>query len=121
MKSAEFKSVTPLTPAGPDIAAALEFYTKEMGFELLWQHGNMAAVQRGSVVFNLMQNENKEWADNTSFSVGVDDLEALYEEYKGISAQVGKLEMKFWGRREFHMIVDSGVCLQFYQVSSQSE
>jgi hypothetical protein len=23
--------------------------------------------------------------------------------------------MKFWGRREFHMIVPSGVCLQFFQ------
>jgi hypothetical protein len=45
----------------------------------------------------------------------VSDLDALYDEYRGIAAQVGPLEMKFWGRREFHMIVPSGVCLQFYE------
>ena len=121
MKTAEFKSLTPLTPAGPDIAAAIKFYTTEMGFELVWQNATMAGVKRGSVIFNLMQNDNKEWADNTSFSIGVDDLEALYEEYKDISCGVGKLEMKFWGRREFHMVVESGVCLQFFQVALQSE
>ena len=117
MKTAEFKSITPLTPAGPDIAAAIKFYTIEMGFELVWQHGNMAGIRRGAVVMNLMQNDNKEWADNTSFSIGVDDLDALYEEYKGSSARVGPLEMKFWGRREFHMVVESGVCLQFFEAS----
>ena len=49
MKVAQFKSVTPLTPAGPDIAAAIVFYTTEMGFELLWQHGHTAGVKRSSV------------------------------------------------------------------------
>jgi hypothetical protein len=38
---------------------------------------------------------------------------------KGAKAQskknINPLELKSWGRREFHMIVPSGVCLQFYQ------
>ncbi|MEP6754494.1 MAG: VOC family protein [Chthonomonadales bacterium] len=119
MKTAEFKSLAPHTPAGPDIAAAIKFYTTEMGFEVVWKNDTMAQVKRGTVIFNLMQNDNKVWADNTSFSIGVDDLDALYEEYKGISARVGKLEVKFWGRREFHMVVESGVCLQFFQVEPE--
>ena len=65
--------------------------------------------------FNLVENNNKEWSENSSYSIGVDDLDALYNEFRGISANVGPLEMKGWGRREFHMIVPSGVCLQFYQ------
>lgn len=76
----------------------------------------MAGVRRGRVEFNLVQNSNAVWAENTSASIGVDDLAALYAEYRTTSAQVGPLEVKSWGRREFHMILPSGVCLQFFQV-----
>jgi hypothetical protein len=40
---------------------------------------------------------------------------ALYAEYRVVAAQVGPLELKGWGRREFHMILPSGVCFQFYR------
>ena len=63
----------------------------------------------------LVTNDNRSWADNASFSIGVSDLEALYQEYREIPGRVGPLEMKAWGRLEFHMIVPSGVCLQFYE------
>jgi hypothetical protein len=95
---------------------ALEFYTREMGFTVTWQSENGAGIRRGRVEFNLVQNNSKERSENSSFSIGVDDLDALYNEFRGIVASVGPLEMKGWGRREFHMIVPSGVCLQFYQV-----
>jgi hypothetical protein len=75
----------------------------------------MAGIERDRIDFNLVENDNREWAENASFSIGVSGLDALYEEYRDIPAKVGPLEMKFWGRREFHMIVPSGVCLQFYQ------
>ncbi|MDP9111307.1 MAG: hypothetical protein M3M96_06725, partial [Candidatus Eremiobacteraeota bacterium] len=67
------------------------------------------------VTFNLVRNANREWAENASFSIGVSDLEALHREYRDVPANVGPLEMKSWGRREFHLIVPSGVCLQFYR------
>jgi hypothetical protein len=44
----------------------------------------------------------------------------LYAEYRGVDARVGPLELKSWGRREFHMILPSGVALQFYQGVEQS-
>ena len=75
----------------------------------------MAGVRRGGVELNLVQNSNPAWAENAGASIGVDDLAALYAEYRTTSAQVGPLEVKSWGRREFHMILPSGVCLQFYQ------
>lgn len=78
----------------------------------------MAGVRRGRVEFNLVQNTTRAWADNASATIGVDDLDALYAEYRGAEAHVGPVEIKSWGRREFHMILPSGVCLQFYQVSS---
>lgn len=108
-------SITPLIPAGSSLADALRFYTEHMGFAIVWQGEGMAGIERGSVAFNLVENDNTTWAENASFSVGTSDLEALYEEYRTMPANVGPLEQKPWGRREFHLIVPSGVCLQFYQ------
>lgn len=117
MASATFLAVSPLIPAGPSLAAALAFYTKELGFEITWQAGNMAGIRRGAVEFNLIENTERLWIENASFSIGVDDLDALYEEYRGVAAKVGPLEMKAWGRREFHLVEPAGVCFQFYQKS----
>ena len=112
---ASFHAVTPLIPAGGSMAAAVDFYTKQMGFSIVWQGGNMAGIARDDIEFNLVENDNRAWADNASFSIGVSDLEALYQEYRYIAAKVGALETKAWGRREFHLIAPSGVCFQFYQ------
>jgi len=100
------------------LAEALKFYTEQMGFSVSWQAGSGAGIVRDGVAMNLVENNNREWADNASFSVGVSDLDATYEEYRGISARVGPLEMKAWGRHEFHLIVPSGICFQFYSANS---
>jgi hypothetical protein len=113
-----FLSVTPMIPTGGTLAEALKFYTEQMGFSVSWQAGSGAGIVRDGVAMNLVENNNREWADNASFSVGVSDLDATYEEYRGISARVGPLEMKAWGRREFHLIVPSGICFQFYSANS---
>ena len=110
-----FLTITPMIPTGGSLADALKFYTEQMGFRVTWQSGNGAGISRDDVSFNLVENSNREWADNSSFSIGVSGLDALYEEYRNIAASVGPLEVKLWGRREFHMIVPSGVCLQFYE------
>lgn len=109
-----FHSITPMIPAGDSLADALEFYTQHMGFDVDWQDGGMAGIHRGDVAFHLVENGNRAWADNASFSIGVSDLDVLYAEYRDMPAKVGPLEMKSWGRREFHLIVPSGVCFQFY-------
>lgn len=114
-----FQSVMPLIPTGSTLAEALQFYTVQLGFEVPNQWDGGAIIRRGSVSFMLVPNNNREWADNSSFSIGVDDLDALYREYQERGVPIGPLEVKVWGRREFHMIVPSGVCLQFYGSASQ--
>jgi hypothetical protein len=114
MSETAFLSITPVIPAGGSLADALKFYKEQMRFSVLWEGDRMAAIGRDEICFNLIENSNREWAENASFSIGVSNLDALYEEYRGIAARVGPLETKAWGRREFHMIVPSGVCLQFY-------
>lgn len=113
----DFLSATPLVPAGHDLAAALSFYTRELGFEVVWESAEMAGVRRGAVELNLVRNSNRTWAENASFSIAVPDLDALYAEYRAVNARVGPLELKSWGRREFHMILPSGVALQFHQAT----
>lgn len=113
-----FLSLTPLAPAGPSLDDALRLYTGQLGFELTWRDGDMAGVRRGAVALNLVRNDNRAWAENTSFAIGVPDLDALYAEYRGVAARVGPLEVKPWGRREFHMILPSGVALQFHQADA---
>lgn len=111
-------TVTPMVPAGSSLADALRFYTEQLGFAITWEGGEMAGVRRGRVDLNLVQNATRAWAENASATIGVDDLEMLYGEYQGVQAQVGPLEMKSWGRREFHIVLPSGVCLQFFQVNA---
>jgi hypothetical protein len=72
----------------------LRFHSEQLGFAITWQGGEMAGVRRGNVAFNLAQNSNREWAENTSAGIGVDDLEAVCAEYRGVAAKVGPLEMK---------------------------
>jgi catechol 2,3-dioxygenase-like lactoylglutathione lyase family enzyme len=112
---ATFRSITPLLPAGADLAQALAFYTRHLGFAVEWQGGDMAGVRRGAVALNLVRNTNGTWAENASASIGVADLDALYAEYRDLPARVGPLEVKPWGRREFHTVLPSGVCLQFFE------
>lgn len=103
-----------MIPTGGTLAEALAFYTEQLGFSVLWQGKGMAGIGRDSVFFNLVENSNREWIDNSSYSIGVSDLDALYAEYGCVTARVGPLEVKAWGRREFHMIIPAGICLQFY-------
>ena len=110
-----FDTITPLIPSGTDFAAGLRFYVEHLGFSVRWQDGNMAGIEREGVAFNMVHNGNREWAENASFSIGVRGLDDLYVQYRNVPARLGPLELKAWGRREFHMIVDSGVCLQFYE------
>ena len=113
--SATFASVTALVPSGGSLDEALAFYTQRLGFHVTWRSDTMAGIARDDVTFNVVENASREWADNASFSIGVTGLDRLYEELRAVPARVGPLEMKAWGRREFHLIVPSGVCLQFYE------
>lgn len=112
-----FLACTPMIPTGGSLADALTFFTEQLGFSITWRAGGGAGIARDSVSFNLVENSSREWALNSSFSIGVCDLDALYEEYRGLPANVGPLEEKPWNRREFHMIIPSGVCLQFYSAA----
>lgn len=116
--AANLTTITPLIPAGPSLPDALQFYSRELGFDITWQADSMAGIRRGNVELNLVENSTRDWADNASFSIGVDDLDALYQEYRGIKARVGPLakELGTTGvsydpavRRLFPVLPDAGL------------
>ena len=111
----QFISIAPLVPTGVSLSEAVSYYTEQLGFVVEWTGGSMAGIRRGAIVLNLVENDSKEWIENSSYSIGVSNLDALYEEYRKALVKVTPPEVKFWGRREFHMIAPSGVCFQFYQ------
>lgn len=109
-----FRTVAPLIPAGADLDAAIDLYERQLGFTVTYRAPSGAGVQRGDVALHLVRNDNQVWADNSSLSIGVDDLDSLYEEYRDLPFRLKPPEMKAWGRREIHMIVPPGVCFQFF-------
>ena len=113
--AATFRSVVPMIPAGPRLRDALTFFEERMGFTITYEATGGAGIQRDAVAFNLVENDNAEWANNASFSISVDGLDALYAEFQDIGVPITPPEIKPWGRREFHMVIPSGVCLQFYE------
>jgi hypothetical protein len=111
-----FDSVTPLVPAGPSMDEALRLWVGHLGFHVTWQGPNMAGIERDGVAFNLVQSDDRQWAENSSYSIGVHGLVALYDAWvASVPARIGALERKPWDRVEFHMVLPSGVCLQFYE------
>jgi hypothetical protein len=115
-KPMTFDSVTPLVPAGPSLEDALRLWVGHLGFHVTWQGPNMAGIERDGVSFNLVQSDDSHWAENSSYSIGVHGLVALYDAWvASVPARIGALERKPWDRVEFHMILPSGVCLQFYE------
>ncbi len=104
-----------MIPSGGDLGEALAFFVDHMGFEVTWQDDTMAGIAREDIAFNVVHNTNREWADNASFGIIVTDLAGLHRKYARLPATVGPLEVKPWGRLEFHVILPSGVCFQFYE------
>jgi hypothetical protein len=116
--TAAFVSSTMLVPAGVNLAGELAFYVEKLGFAIVWQIETMAGVRRGDVTFNLIASDEPRWSENASCGIGVAGVDALRDEYERAGAKPGALEMKPWGRREFHLITPSGVCFQFYETES---
>ncbi len=113
-----FHSVMPLIPTGGSLADAVAFYTEKLGFDVQSRWDDGAVIRRGSVSFLLVPNSNREWANNASFSIGVADLDALYAELQSREVTTGRIEVKPWGRREFHLIIPSGVCFHFFAAAA---
>jgi catechol 2,3-dioxygenase-like lactoylglutathione lyase family enzyme len=82
----EFGGVVPILNVR-DMAASMDYYVNKLGFEKLWDWGeppNFGCVRRGKVQIFLC--ENCQGQPGTWMSIFLDDVDALYEEYKQCGA-----------------------------------
>ncbi|HEX2568811.1 MAG TPA: VOC family protein [Polyangia bacterium] len=114
--AATLHPVTPFIPAGPDIQAAIDFYTRVLGFAVRWNAGDYVCVGRDSAEIILQRMDDRHTASQLMLQIKVHDVAALAAEYAGRDfspGQLGALEVKPWGNREMHVIDHYGVCLHF--------
>lgn len=80
-----FEGVTPILRVR-DIPASIDYYVRMLGFRVDWQSPYFASVTRGKCHIFLSQGDQGHiggWV-----WVGVEDTEALFEEYKTAGAKV---------------------------------
>jgi len=118
--------LTPMIPAGKDMAAAVAFYEDKLGFKATYKADNLSMVifQRSDVEIMLQNMDDPHTASQTSFRIQVSDVKALYAEYHaqgiapfalGEGAGLGTIKQTPWGTREFAVRDLAGVCITFYE------
>jgi uncharacterized glyoxalase superfamily protein PhnB len=115
-------SLTPITPAGPDVEATIRFYEEELGFTTRFKDGQpatMAFVGRDDIELMLQQTNDTHWASQTAYRVRTANVEAFYKSLESRNSKAihpnGKLAKKPWGSTEFAVIDPFGVCITFYE------
>ncbi|WP_298820164.1 bleomycin resistance protein [Chloroflexus sp.] len=111
-----FRYAIPKFPTA-DMPAALEFYQHKMGFTVQFNYGDYAAIRRDTVEIHLWICEDKYIAEHTACRIAVDNIEALYAEYRqaGVIHPNGMLEEKPWGGKEFVALDRDGNGLFFFE------
>ena len=118
--------LTPMIPAGKDMAAAVAFYEDKLGFKASYKADDLSMVifQRNDVEIMLQNMDDPHTASQTSFRIQVSDVKALYDEYHaqaiapfqlGQGAGLGTIKQTPWGTREFAVRDLAGVCITFYE------
>ena len=124
----KLKAAIPVLPAD-DMAKALAFYIKKLGFSEKFRDNDKApkyvGIERDGIMLHLVEvappKTAKLVASQTMCRVIVEDVDALYSEFskhKGVIHPNGKLSTKPWGTREFGVLDPAGVCLTFFIVNA---
>jgi catechol 2,3-dioxygenase-like lactoylglutathione lyase family enzyme len=120
--SAEGTRLFPFVPSGPDFAKSTEFF-KALGFEVLWQHDRLAALQFGGAFFLLQDINVPEWQKNQMIVLEVSSLDSFWADLdvKGVGRAFPGVKLRPptefpWGR-EVHIIDPAGVCWHVRQTA----
>jgi len=97
----DFGGVTPILCV-KDLPASMDYYVQKLGFEKLWDWGDpptFGCVRRGKV--QIFFCENCQGQPGMWMSIFLDDVDALYEEYKKSGAIIIKEPENYpWETRE---------------------
>ena len=115
----KFLALQPFVPSGSDFEGAKQFFL-ELGFQVNWDAGGYAAMEKDGCKFILQHYDNKEFAENFMLTVNIDDADVFYQfvidkklpEKYGI--RIVKPTMQPYGK-EVNIIDKAGVCWHFVQ------
>jgi ankyrin repeat protein len=99
-----FENMTPILNV-KDVSASIDYYVEKLGFELRWDWGSppgFACVGRDAVQIFLCR--DAQGAPGTWIAIWVQDVDALYEDYKKSGAIIRQKPTNFpWGAREMNV------------------
>lgn len=123
MKSGYLKQIHPVLPV-KNVSIAVDYYVNKLGFKLAFTDTTSvqgyAGVRRDGIEIHLQWHDEKEWkigVDRPMLRIYVDDVEALYEEYKvqSVFHERTSLIKTPWGTKEFAFYGVYGNGLTFYR------
>lgn len=99
-----FENMTPILNV-KDVSASIDYYVEKLGFELRWDWGSppgFACVGRDAIQIFLCR--DAQGAPGTWIAIFVQDVDALYEDYKKSGAIIRQKPTNFlWGAREMNV------------------
>jgi hypothetical protein len=115
----KFLALQPFVPSGSDFEGAKQFFL-ELGFQVNWDAGGYAGMEKDGCKFILQHYDNKEFAENFMLTVNIDDADVFYQfvidkklpEKHGI--RIAKPAIQPYGK-EVNIIDKAGVCWHFVQ------
>lgn len=126
----QFKSISPIGEGEPnavpvkDLAIAIDFLTRVLGFQLVAQQATSALLSRDEVQMGLVTKADHQPSQAGSFYFSVADVEALRAEFIGKGAKPGAVHVqthegkryRLFFVRECDMLeVHNGYCFCFGQ------
>ena len=109
---AEFGGATPILRVA-DFAASLAFYVDALGFGVDWKEDmGYAGLRRGRATLMLCADDQGQ--PGTWCYIGVDDVDALFDELQGKNVPVRHPPTNYpWGARELQIADPDGHVLRF--------
>ncbi|HEX2568634.1 MAG TPA: VOC family protein [Polyangia bacterium] len=80
-----FEGVTPILRVA-DLTASIDYFVRKLGFSLTWRTDLLADVGRGPC--HLFLSQGDQGAGRLWLWIGVEDADALYEEYRASGATI---------------------------------
>jgi catechol 2,3-dioxygenase-like lactoylglutathione lyase family enzyme len=85
LSAVTFEGVTPILRV-KDLSASIDYYVLKLGFQIDWQGSGFASVSRGGC--HIFLSEGDQGNPGSWVWIGVEDAEALFNEYTASGAKV---------------------------------
>lgn len=120
----QLKGVYPISGEDPtalpvkDLAAAIGFYERILGFSLVERNASRAVVNRDGVRIGVIHQETHEPGKAGSLAFAVNDLEAMHRELQERGGAPGEFGVDQWGGKRYRTFflreAENGYCFCFH-------